>query len=151
MLKWFTDNLLKVNPDKYQLVISTNEERHLNVGGVETSNSKCEKLLGIKIAYELRFDSHVKSLVKKFWPKEGLNPFLANVPILYPLKTPKNLWFCGVFRGYKMGTLARNGLMNTYLMLFQFTYASVVSMFHSCKLRVVNWGLSSKIINLFVW
>ena len=29
---------------------------------------------------------------------------------LYPLKTPENLWFSGVFRGYKMGILARNGL-----------------------------------------
>ena len=28
-----------------------------------------------------------------------LNPFLANVSILYPLKTPENLWFSGVFRG----------------------------------------------------
>ena len=37
-----------------------------------------------------------------------LNPFLANFPILYSLKTPENLWFSGVFRGYKMGTLARN-------------------------------------------
>ena len=32
---------------------------------------------------------------------EKINPFLVNVPILYPLKT----------RGYKMETLARNGLM----------------------------------------
>ena len=38
------------------------------------------------------------------------NTFLANVLILYPLKIPDNLWFSGVFRGYKMGTLARNGL-----------------------------------------
>ena len=38
------------------------------------------------------------------------NPYLANVPILHPLKTPENLWFSGVFRGYKMRTLARNGL-----------------------------------------
>ena len=37
-----------------------------------------------------------------------INPFLANVPILYPLKTPENLWFSGVFRGYKIGTLAGN-------------------------------------------
>ena len=29
------------------------------------------------------------------------NPFLANVPILYPLETPDNLWFSGVFREYK--------------------------------------------------
>ena len=40
-----------------------------------------------------------------------LNPFQANAPILYPLKTSENLWFSGVFRGYKMGTLARNGLI----------------------------------------
>ena len=40
------------------------------------------------------------------------NLFLANVPILYPLKTSENLWFSGVFRGCQMGTLARNGLIN---------------------------------------
>ena len=28
-----------------------------------------------------------------------VKPFLANVPILYPLKTTENLWFSGVFRG----------------------------------------------------
>ena len=42
-----------------------------------------------------------------------LNQFLTNVPILYPLKTPGNLWFSRVFRGgYKMGTLAGDGLNN---------------------------------------
>ena len=40
-----------------------------------------------------------------------LHTFQANVPILYPpLKTPENQRFAAVFRGYKMGTLARNGL-----------------------------------------
>ena len=39
-----------------------------------------------------------------------INPFWANVPILHPLKTPENLWFSGVFRGCRMGTLVRNGL-----------------------------------------
>ena len=39
-----------------------------------------------------------------------LNPLLANIPILYPLKTPENLRFSSVFRGYKMGILARSGL-----------------------------------------
>ena len=36
-------------------------------------------------------------------------PFLSNVPILYPLKT--NQRFSDVFTGYKIGTLARNGLI----------------------------------------
>ena len=43
------------------------------------------------------------------------NSFLANVPILYPLKTPENQRFSGVFREYKMRTLARDGLINTHL------------------------------------
>ena len=41
----------------------------------------------------------------------SLNPFLINAPILYPLKTPENQRFSDVFRGYKIGTLARNGLI----------------------------------------
>ena len=40
-----------------------------------------------------------------------INPFQANIPILYPLKTTENLYFSGIFRGYKMGTLAWNGLI----------------------------------------
>ena len=65
LLKWFTDNLLKANPEKYHLLVSTNEKRHLNVGEVEISNIKCEKFLGIKIDSKLMFDSDVKSLCKK--------------------------------------------------------------------------------------
>ena len=38
-----------------------------------------------------------------------INQFLADVLILYPLKTPEKVCFYGVFRGYKMGALARNG------------------------------------------
>ena len=39
-----------------------------------------------------------------------INPFLARAPILYPLKTPENQIIFGVFRGYKIWILARNGL-----------------------------------------
>ena len=50
-LNWLTKNIiLKANPHKYYLFISTNEERHKNVRGIEINNSKCKKLLGIKIA-----------------------------------------------------------------------------------------------------
>ena len=38
-----------------------------------------------------------------------VNAYLANVPILYPLKAPGNLAFSGVFRESKMRILARNG------------------------------------------
>ena len=45
---------------------------------------------------------------------EVINPLLAKVPILWPLKTPENIWIFGVFRGYKTGTLTRNGLKLFY-------------------------------------
>ena len=38
------------------------------------------------------------------------NPFLANIPISCPLKTPENLSFSHVFRGHEMETVDRNGL-----------------------------------------
>ena len=47
-----------------------------------------------------------------------LNPYLANVPILYPLKTPENQSFSDVFRGYKMETLAKNGLISVSMNYF---------------------------------
>ena len=62
LLKWFTENLLKANPEKYHLLVHINEKRPLNAGGIEIRNSKCEKLMGIKIDCELMFDSLVKSL-----------------------------------------------------------------------------------------
>ena len=34
----------------------------------------------------------------------------TNFPILYSVKTPKHLWFFGVFRGYKTEQLVRNEL-----------------------------------------
>ena len=42
--------------------------------------------------------------------EDQLNPVPANVPFLYLLKTSENLWFFGVFRGYRNGTLLGNGL-----------------------------------------
>ena len=55
LLKWFTDNLLKANQEKYHLLASTNEKILLNVGETEISNSKRQKSLGIKIDYKLMY------------------------------------------------------------------------------------------------
>ena len=38
------------------------------------------------------------------------NLFVASVSILYPWKYQKTSFYSGVFKGYKMGILARNGL-----------------------------------------
>ena len=37
--------------------------------------------------------------------------FMAIIPIFCPVKTPENLSFYGVFRGYKMEAFVKNRLM----------------------------------------
>ena len=65
LLKCFTDDFLKANQEKYHILVSTNEKRHLNGREIEISYSKREKLLETKIGCKLMFNSHVKSLSKK--------------------------------------------------------------------------------------
>ena len=57
--------------------------------------------------------SNLFYLLENIWDiKVGVyhiyNPFLANVPISYPLRKPENLWFSSFLRGYQMGILSKN-------------------------------------------
>ena len=49
LLQWFKDNRMKANPDKYHLLINnTKESFQIKIGNETVSNSKYEKLLGLK-------------------------------------------------------------------------------------------------------
>ena len=66
LLRWFKDNRIKVKPDKYHLLINnTKKSFQIKIGNETVSNSKYEKLLGVKIDHELNFNEHVSSLCKK--------------------------------------------------------------------------------------
>ena len=64
LLQWFKDNRMNTNPDKYHLLIN-NAKESFQMKIVTVSNSKYEKLLGVKIDHELNFNEHVLSLCKK--------------------------------------------------------------------------------------
>ena len=63
--QWFDNNLLKSNPGKCHLLINRNDNVPVHVGKWETENSKCEKLLGVKLKWKQNIDDHVKKYVKK--------------------------------------------------------------------------------------
>ena len=66
LLQWFKDNRMKANPDKYHLLINnTKKSFQIKIGNKTVSNSKYEKLLGVKVDHELNFSEHVSSLCKK--------------------------------------------------------------------------------------
>ena len=65
MSKWFQDNYLKANPDKYHVLLSETSETQLIVKNVPIASNYCEKLLGTKVDHKLSFEPHVESLYKK--------------------------------------------------------------------------------------
>ena len=65
LFKWFNDNSMKINADKYHLLVSTNNTVKIKIGNFDVTNSKCEKLLGVRFDHKLSFDDHISELCKK--------------------------------------------------------------------------------------
>ena len=66
LFKWFHENHMKANADKYHLLVTTTKNAvSANIREFAKNNSNGEKLLGIKIDTKLLFENHVSSLCKK--------------------------------------------------------------------------------------
>ena len=57
-----------------------------------------------QVFYQKAVPRTLATITGKQLSSNPFNQFLTNIPVSYPLKTRENLWFSGVFRGYKMGT-----------------------------------------------
>ena len=68
LLKWFNDNLTRINADKYYLLVSKNNPVKIETNNFDITNSKSEKLLGVKFDHKLfsmtTFQKYVKRLVE---------------------------------------------------------------------------------------
>ena len=88
---WISKELIPVKQQTFETLLKTKKVRQ-QLDGANLHEEQC---------------SYIPSLFSEqltnFWQ---MFPFYS---ILYSLKTPENLWFSGVFRGYKMRTLTRNG------------------------------------------
>ena len=113
LLQWFKDNRMKANPDKYHVLINnTKESFQIKIGNETVSNSKYEKLLGVKINHELNFNEHVSSLCKKANQKLNALSRIAS---------------CMTFDQRRL-------ILNTFITP-HFSYCPRVWMFHSRKLN----------------
>ena len=65
LFKWFNDNLMRINADKCHLLVSTNNTVKIKIGNFDITNSKSEKLLGVKFDHKPSFDDHISELCKK--------------------------------------------------------------------------------------
>mgnify|MGYP001802811941 FL=1 len=112
MIKWFKDNSMKANPDKYHMILSDKNQCTITVGDELVVSSDQEKLLGIKIDKELKFNLHVESLCKKASQKVNALSRLAHT----------------------MTFKQRKNIMNSFI-ISHFSYCPVVWMFHSKELN----------------
>ena len=108
LFSWFDDNLMKSNPDKCHLIVSSNESINLKIGDFRTANSKREKLLGVCFDSELKFDYHISEICKKASRK--INALARIAPF--------------------MSINKRRTLMNAFF-TSQFNYCPLIWMFHS--------------------
>ena len=70
MTKWFRDNLMKVNPDKFQFMFMQPSKYSQQLNELKIENNIIEisenvKLLGVTIDNRLNFNDHVKMLCVK--------------------------------------------------------------------------------------
>ena len=56
---------MKANPDKCHFITSESKDLVINVENNQITNSKCEKLLGIKTDHRLTFTAHIDEICKK--------------------------------------------------------------------------------------
>ena len=105
---WIKNNFLKANPDKSHVVLSDNTERIISILSENITNTQSQKLLGITIDSELKFDIHVKSLCNKASLK------------LHALS--------------RVSTIQLKVILKAFI-LSQFNYCPLVWMFHSRELN----------------
>ena len=65
LFEWFSNNGMKANADKCHLLLSTKGKITANISNFKITNSKKEKLLGVTIDNDLKFESHIESLCSK--------------------------------------------------------------------------------------
>ena len=65
LFQWFSDNQMKANPEKCNLIVNSSENVTINVNGNTIKSSEKVKLLGINIDKKLNFKDHIDQMCKK--------------------------------------------------------------------------------------
>ena len=104
---------MKVNPDKYHLLINnTKESFQIKISNETVNNSKYEKLQGFKVDHELNFNEHITPLCKKASQKVNALSQIA---------------YCMTFNQRRL-------ILNSFI-ISHFSYCPIVLTFHSKKLH----------------
>ena len=65
LIKWFSDNQMKLNTDKYHVLLNSHGPNTIKIENLCIKNSSYEKMLGINFDYKLKFKNHIDEISKK--------------------------------------------------------------------------------------
>ena len=63
---WCRSNHMKANPEKCHVILSTNTQREIRFANASIASSSSEKLLGITLDSELKFEEHINKICNIF-------------------------------------------------------------------------------------
>ena len=113
LFTWFNNYLMKINEGKCHVMLSSQDNVHVNISTAQIENRKCQKLLGININSKLTFEDHTNRICKK--PIAKLNA-LNRI-------------------SYYMDSLKQRLLLLNAFFISQFSYCALIWKFHSRKLN----------------
>ena len=116
---------MKGNEDKCHVILSSQDNMHVNIGTTQIENSKYQKLLGINIDSKLTFENHINRICKKASAKVNA---LSRI-------------------SYYLDPLKRRLLLNAFF-TSQFNYCPLTWMFHSRKLNNKIYRLHKRCLRL---
>ena len=107
MTTWFTNNSMKINPDKFNAIMfGKNEYVDFKFNGINVKSMDEVKLLGVNIDKKLNFDSHVSYLCKKTSRQVNALSRLRHIAnensknMLYKTYIMSNFNYCSVIWNY---------------------------------------------------
>ena len=151
MIKWFKDNYMRINPDKFQFIMFDkygSEMHKMRVDDTMLTSQAVVKLLGINIDRHLTFSDHVNTLCKKAGRKLNVLCRMSNMLDVSSRRTLSNsfilsqfeycscIWhFTNVSEMKQIEKLQKRTLRHVYND-FSSTYGELLQMNNTCLMYV---------------
>ena len=125
---WCRNNHMKANPEKCHVILSSNTQREIRFANASIASSPSEKLLGITLDSELKFEEHINKIC---------NIVNKKLNALHRI-------------GSHMSLDKRKMLLRAFIES-QFSYCPLIWMFHSRTLNNKINRLHEKALRIVYW
>ena len=137
LIKWFSDNQMKLNTNKFHVLLNSQGPKTTKIGNLCIKNSSCEKMSGINFDYKLKFTNHIENICKKASQKINALDRIAPYMGICKRRTLMNAFFKSQFNCCPLIRLCCSRSLN-----------NKIDRLHERSLRIVYSNKISDLIEL---